>query len=342
MTDKEYGTVFAKHREQLQYLFRDLKDTDELSTVKGYERYPGLKEASQLVQVFAGSNLKIACVRGFLLFVPDCQSMLPSMKQFNAYEPFESMLIEKYLRGGDTVVDVGANIGHYTLIAADSVGKEGKVIAIEPDKVNCEYLRKNLVLNSVFHVEIHECAVGAVEEEKVLFLSDINVGDHRTWDDGKGRKQNKVKQTTIDKIVDGRKVDLIKIDVQGAELSVLQGARKTIKRLTDLVVAMEFWPNGIRDNCDGVMEVIDILYDELGFQVMQIDQGNRTKTPRLLYMTEKDKLIDLASDLQHRETGEFLPALVVLSNGAIYLREAHDVIEDPRSERDYVDLWCSK
>ena len=61
------------------------------------------------------------------------------------YEPYETQLILRQAKVGDTVVDVGANIGYYTVLLADKIGKTGKIYAFEPDKTNFEILKKNKV-----------------------------------------------------------------------------------------------------------------------------------------------------------------------------------------------------
>src|SRR5919108_6579842 len=77
---------------------------------------------------------------------------------------------------GDTVVDIGAHIGLYSLIAAKRVGPSGKVIAIEPDPENFKILKKNLLLNQLSNVEPLECAVYSAREKLKLFLPELDQG----------------------------------------------------------------------------------------------------------------------------------------------------------------------
>ena len=75
------------------------------------------------------------------------------------YEPYETELILKQVKSGDIIVDVGANIGYYTVLFADKVGKKGKIIAIEPDPINFEILQKNIKENKLFNVVAVQAAV---------------------------------------------------------------------------------------------------------------------------------------------------------------------------------------
>ena len=99
------------------------------------------------------------------------------------YEPYETKLILKQTKKGDVVVDVGANIGYYTILLADKVGKNGKVYAFEPDKLNFEILVKNIKANNLKNVIAVNAAVGRKNETKVLYKSEENLGDHKLFND---------------------------------------------------------------------------------------------------------------------------------------------------------------
>ncbi len=95
------------------------------------------------------------------------------------YEPYETQLILRQTKIGDTVVDVGANIGYYTLLLANKVGKTGKVYAFEPDKINFEILAKNVKENNLENVVMINAAVGKKEGKLKLHRSEENFGDHK-------------------------------------------------------------------------------------------------------------------------------------------------------------------
>jgi FkbM family methyltransferase len=128
---------------------------------------------------------------------------------------------------GSTVVDVGANIGFFALRFGRWVGPEGRVVAIEPEQRNMATLRRRVRrarLNGV--VECVQAAAADRPGELRLAVNPAHPGDHRLAEDGEP-----VRAVTIDELAAGdpRKVALIKIDVQGAELLVLGGAEEVIE-----------------------------------------------------------------------------------------------------------------
>ncbi len=154
-------------------------------------------------------------------------------------------LLRQLVGPGDTVIDVGANIGHYTLQLASLVGSRGQVLAIEPDPRNAGRLRSRIVDRP--NVRLHQAAAGARAGEIRLFLSRSNTADHRTFDSGDGRPSIPVDCVRLDDLVPvGRPVRLVKIDVQGHEQAVLAGSRRIIDESPDIHVVMEYWPYGLR------------------------------------------------------------------------------------------------
>lgn len=160
------------------------------------------------------------------------------------YEPYETKLILRQAKRGDVVVDVGANIGYYTILLADKVGKNGKVYAFEPDITNFDILVKNIKENKLENVVAVNAAVGRKSEKKILYKSEENLGDHKLYDQnppvdkstsslkkgGSLRTKEEVKIIKLDDYLADVKVDLMKIDTQGWEPEVIGGAMKIIKR----------------------------------------------------------------------------------------------------------------
>lgn len=134
--------------------------------------------------------------------------------------------IRAYLCPGDLFVDVGANIGVYSLWATET--DEIDVVAFEPSSVAHERLVENVELNDLTdRVQVHRKAVGA--EPRVVRLTTGQDALNRVLPDG-GSDTEPVEQTTLDKELDSEAPVLVKIDVEGGELDVLTGARATILR----------------------------------------------------------------------------------------------------------------
>jgi len=141
-----------------------------------------------------------------------------------------------YLKPGDTVVDVGANIGLYTMIAATCVGPAGRVYAIEPSPQTAEYLRGNVALNRSTNVTVHNVALG--ETAGSIRLSNESQDDqNRVVDSGDGHE---VALVRLDQLpIDDAEIALLKIDVEGYEKFVPDGASGLLPRVQCIFI--ETW-----------------------------------------------------------------------------------------------------
>lgn len=154
------------------------------------------------------------------------------------YEADINAVLRRRVRRGDVVLDVGANIGPVTLVMSRLVGEAGTVVAFEPARENVDFLQRNLAANGAVNVTVVDAAasdhVGTVGFEfNEAYPAGSFVSDDAT---------ETVRSTTIDAIVDDlalRRVDLVKVDVEGAEVEALRGAMTTIGRYApDLVVEL--------------------------------------------------------------------------------------------------------
>jgi FkbM family methyltransferase len=147
---------------------------------------------------------------------------------------------------GDTVVDVGAHIGLYSLIAAKRVGPSGKVIAIEPDPENCNLLQRNIELNKLTNVTIFKRAAFSSSSKLKLYLPGKERGFTKlsTIMANRAVTENflEIDATTLDHLMlmqGMTQVNWIKIDVEGAELEVLKGAIVTLSVSKDIALLIE-------------------------------------------------------------------------------------------------------
>jgi FkbM family methyltransferase len=159
----------------------------------------------------------------------------------------ENEIMEFFIpKEGDTVVDVGAHIGLYTLIAAKRVGPSGKVIAIEPDPENCNLLKRNVELNRLTNVITLECAAFSSNSKLKLYLPGKERGFTKlgTIMTNRAVTENflEIDATTLDHLMMMQgiaQVNWIKIDVEGAELEVLKGATLTLSVSKDIALLVE-------------------------------------------------------------------------------------------------------
>jgi FkbM family methyltransferase len=156
------------------------------------------------------------------------------------YEPGMSRLLAEVLQEGDGVVDVGAHIGYFTVLAASLVGPHGKVLAFELEEENYQQLRANIALNNFSHVLAWQGALGADNTSTQFFVNSDDDGGHALWNignqsaNGGSRRQCQTRRTqmmTLDAILNQHAVGavkLIKISATGAEYDVILGGIQTL------------------------------------------------------------------------------------------------------------------
>lgn len=143
------------------------------------------------------------------------------------YEEEQTRLFEETIRPGSTVLDVGAHVGYYTLLSSVLVGDGGSVWAFEPHPENCAFLREHARINRCANVRVSEVAVSdASGSARFDFGSGSGTGRLAAA----GRVE--VRTVRLDDVVaqEGLAPAAVKIDVEGAERSVLEGARETLAR----------------------------------------------------------------------------------------------------------------
>lgn len=180
------------------------------------------------------------------------------------WEPFETAVFLDQIKPGMRVFDIGANIGHYTLVASQRVGSQGRVYAFEPVPTHFLSLTDNLALNGIFNVQPFPLACGDKDGEMEIHIDGANPGGHSIssanliqWD-----RSLTVKTTRLDTMLDrlGRDhiPDLIKIDTEGAEGAIINGALETLSQRRPILL-LEFWPYAM-NNCgwsaEGVLETL--------------------------------------------------------------------------------------
>lgn len=147
-----------------------------------------------------------------------------------AYEPATADLFRELLPHGGTFMDVGANLGYFSITAAGYVGEKGRVMALEPVPHIFELLRRNLDVNQVHNVTALPFGCAATSGTMQMVLHADSGSSHLAPQQGSGGVE--VQVSTVDEVVSEygiQRLDLLKIDVEGAELEVLKGANETIR-----------------------------------------------------------------------------------------------------------------
>lgn len=194
-----------------------------------------------------------------------------------AWERDTVRLFERILKTGDVVVDIGAHVGYFTLIAARSVGPEGRVYAFEPDPENYALLVRNIELNGYQNIIPIQKAVWNITGKLPLFSTGLDSGQHSLCRAGKYERASQFVETiTLDTFLEEEglpKIDLIKMDIEGAEPVALEGMQRLLRRGDNLKLIVEFCPVLLKR---AGLDPADFLFrlSSLGFRIFICDKEN--------------------------------------------------------------------
>ncbi len=186
-----------------------------------------------------------------------------SLRARGQWEPFETQLFLSALGSGDRVLDAGANLGYFSLVAAARVGASGRVYAFEPEPRNYRLLQANVLLNG-FEQRVTCCEAGLSDRpgQALLYLSDDNLGDHQLQPDEPGRDAVSVALEQGSAWFAGReeRLDFVKVDVQGAEHAVINGLLPLLEASGEqLRILLELTPLSLRNAGTSGAALIDTL-----------------------------------------------------------------------------------
>lgn len=201
------------------------------------------------------------------------------------HEPDTTRVFKKILRVGDIVIDVGANIGYFTVLASKLVGWRGKIYAFEPEPNNMKALCDNIKLNNIDNVKPYCVALSNQTEETMLYTSSKESARHSLVKTKEHNGSTTVNVVKLDDIlaVDRPKVRLLKTDTEGSELAVLQGAKQTILNSKNIVLIVEINFEMLEACNVSVSELIDFIADDLGMTYFYLIDDYRDNIKLLYY-----------------------------------------------------------
>lgn len=162
-----------------------------------------------------------------------------------SYEPHLTAYLFPTLGDGKVFIDIGANVGIHSLLSALVVGNSGKVISVEPDRRNTECLYKSKLLNNFSQLQIWPVAASEELRPEALLEDDASNSGVRGLDHVTESVYAIVQGVPIDLILQyERRVDVIKIDIEGREYPAMRGAVKTLMRHRPIVFS-EFTPDAM-------------------------------------------------------------------------------------------------
>ncbi len=202
--------------------------------------YPGL-------QAYFPEEYIAYPVIGGKIYLNIKESQMMLARALGIYEYDKTLTICNLLKPGQTFIDVGGNKGDFSLLAAKITGNKGTVLTFEPEPENCHWFEKSARLNHYDSIRLFELALSDTEGKAQLYL-----GEKSGWHSlvsAQGTTSNstiEVDKRTLDAILDENEVnqvDMIKIDVEGAEKEVLAGAEQTLKNNPDLILLLDLHPH---------------------------------------------------------------------------------------------------
>jgi FkbM family methyltransferase len=166
-----------------------------------------------------------------------------------AYEPETTMLFEAVIKEGQTIVDVGADYGYFSLLSAKLAGPRGRVFAFEPSPDGCkQYLEKNILRNNFQNIEIVQMAASDRAGKDKYFADSWSLFDIKHEAPSEQRRVYWVESVRLDDFFYdySKPIDLIKIDVEGGEMNVLRGAHDILERNRNIKLILEIAPHIMR------------------------------------------------------------------------------------------------
>ena len=219
---------------------------------------------------FLGNKENKITVNGYEMNVnPSDKGISEELSMFNIHEPLNTKFLSEQLEEGMICLDVGANLGYFAFLESLKVGKTGKVIGVEPAPSTFELFKKNIKLQKYQNISSYNFAF--TNKESIV---DFFVSNSSNWsriieekDNDHGDKGNiiKIKCRTIDNFIDEiklNKLNLIKLDLEGYEYEIFEGAQKTLSKLKPMLqieVHRDFM--GIEKSLKFLKNLKDLGYD---------------------------------------------------------------------------------
>lgn len=277
------------------FFFSLFKGTYRVLAATPLRKVPGMLQLSNFFFRLTWSRGNVIDVQGNKMYI-DVNDPHPNMrKTFQAYgmnlvhEEETTALFKKLVKPGDVVLDLGANIGYFTMLAARLVGPTGKVFSFEPEPANFRYLSKNIEINGFGNALASQVAVADKPGKTRLFVCSYDSG-HHTINQAEGieayRRGRKsvvtsidIDTVSIDEFLRGKtdRVDIIKMDVEGAEALALAGMKETLARNRDVKVFLEYFPLLMRKMHTSPEAYAESLLTDFGFSMYAIGQDYSMK-----------------------------------------------------------------
>lgn len=250
---------------------------------KGLDRLPGAQRVYEIIDAHLRPGIILIERYGSKMYVNAKDTGMVPFLLAGSYEEYGTKLFLDSIKPGMVIVDVGANFGYYSLIAAGALrglGDGGQVYAFEPEPGNYELLLKNIEINGYTNITPSQSAVSASTGRASLYLDSRNLAGHSLSSECiiHGDDSVQIETSTLDDFfmhrVGKTKVDILKIDTQGAEGLVLEGAWGILDG-NRAKIFMEFWTRGLENNGAVPVALLRTVVDH-GYSINIIDEESRS------------------------------------------------------------------
>jgi len=246
----------------------------------------------------SGGAGHVSLINGHRMVLAEEGQYPPFAMATDRYEVGTTRLLERAIKPGMVVVDVGAHVGYFSLLAARQVGPQGKVYSFEPDPINYRLLQQNINANGYQNITATQKAVSKALGTAQLILSSRDNGTHSLYgQDGGDAGTATVCLVSLDEFLaeeNWPKIDLIKMDVEGAEMDALEGMRRLLRESSGLQLVMEFNPALLRNASVDPLEFlakpaewgfdVSIIGDQEG--TTPLDESNASSLTKALLKSE--------------------------------------------------------
>ena len=225
---------------------------------------------------------------------------LSTLSISGVFGPRDTQTVKDNVFSGNIVVDLGANIGYFTCLLAKLVGEDGKVFAFEPDPRNLKLLKRNIQENDYKNVIIIDKAASDVNGPCTLYSAQKKFGANRIFESKKTQTQDfiPIKSETI--CLDDyfkkqdllKKIDFIKIDIEGSEFRAFNGMKKILELNNNLKIFTEIAPSLLEDAGSSEKQILDFLQEHefINFFISDNRKDTLSKITKNQLLTQLEQL----------------------------------------------------
>ena len=249
-----------------------LRFMDRIAAVmRGHGMHPITRAARNLMDKVNTKGISIVADELWISGSLKDRAFLYSVEE-GRFEPSTIQRFKEVVMPGMVVLDAGAYLGYYSVLASRLVGPRGKIFSFEPNPGSYHFLGRNVAANHCANVITYKLAVSSQCRDERLYLNSEDVTRTSLFLRSGAGKSIRIESTTVDEVVGSFRVDIAKIDVEGAELLVLEGMKNTIEKNPDIILFMELNPVSLREAGTSPVQLMEKLY-EYGFtHITRLDE----------------------------------------------------------------------